>query len=78
MVKFKKMKTVVAPFSVRGMEGVTWLEPKIVCEVIYHVVTRDCRLRMPCLHCYGSIRNPENEVDQIEGTGECFVKDKLT
>ena len=36
-----------APFAVEEMERVTWLEPKLVCEVAYQVVTRDTRLRMP-------------------------------
>jgi DNA ligase D-like protein (predicted ligase)/DNA ligase D-like protein (predicted 3'-phosphoesterase) len=45
--KFEKLKNIVAPFKVENMEKVTWLEPKLVCEVGYQVVTRDMRLRMP-------------------------------
>ncbi len=75
LVEFKKIKTNVAPFSVRGMEGVTWLEPKLVCEVIYQVVTKDCRLRMPRLHTLRFDKNPEEfSIDQIEGKGKCFIK----
>lgn len=75
MVKFKEIKTDVAPFSVRGMEGVTWLEPKLVCEVIYQVLTRDCRLRMPRLHTLRIDKDPaECTIDQLEGKGKCFVK----
>ena len=47
MDKFEKIKTDVAPFNVENEERVTWLEPKLVCEVGYQVVTRDMRLRMP-------------------------------
>ncbi len=49
IVKFQKLKTKVAPFRVDGMDRVTWLEPMFVCEVIYQIVTRDCKLRMPRL-----------------------------
>ena len=47
ITKFEKMKTVTPPFKVESMGKVTWLEPKLVCEVGYQVVTRDMRLRMP-------------------------------
>ena len=73
MLEFKKIKTNVAPFNVRGMETVTWLEPKLVCEVIYQVVTRDCKLRMPRLYRLRIDKEPrECTVDQIEGKGKCF------
>ena len=56
------------------MEGVTWIEPKLVCEVIYQVVTRDCRLRMPRLHTLRIDKEPsECTIDQIEGKGKCFT-----
>ncbi len=74
MAEFKKIKTDIAPFSVRGIEDVTWLEPKLVCEVIYQVLTRDCKLRMPRLHTLRIDKEPsECTVDQIEGTGKCFI-----
>ena len=44
--KFEKIKTQVAPFKPETGDIVTWLEPKIVCEVAYQVLTRDMRLRM--------------------------------
>jgi DNA ligase D-like protein (predicted ligase)/DNA ligase D-like protein (predicted 3'-phosphoesterase) len=48
MGKFMELKTVsVAPFVAEMEERVTWLEPQLVCEVEYQVVTRDMRLRMP-------------------------------
>ena len=74
MADFKKLKTTSAPFIARDMEGVTWLEPKLVCEVIYQVVTRDCRLRMPRLHTLRNDKEPsECTTDQIEGKGKCFL-----
>jgi ATP-dependent DNA ligase len=74
MTEFKKIETDVAPFSVRGIEGVTWLEPKLVCEVIYQVLTRNCKLRMPRLHTLRFDKNPEEcTIDQIEGKGKCFI-----
>jgi DNA ligase D-like protein (predicted 3'-phosphoesterase) len=44
--KFEKIKTQVAPFKPERGDIVTWLEPKLVCEVAYQVLTRDMRLRM--------------------------------
>jgi len=46
--KFETLKTTSnPPFTVEMEEMVTWLEPELVCEVAYQVVTRDMRLRMP-------------------------------
>jgi bifunctional non-homologous end joining protein LigD len=47
MEKFEKIKTGVAPFKPEVADVVTWLKPQLVCEVIYQVLTRDVRLRMP-------------------------------
>jgi bifunctional non-homologous end joining protein LigD len=75
MADFKKLKTNSAPFTVRGIEGVTWVEPKLVCEVIYQVLTRDCKLRMPRLHVIRIDKDPtECTIDQIEGKGKCYTK----
>jgi bifunctional non-homologous end joining protein LigD len=75
IAEFKKIKTNVAPFSVRGMEGVTWLEPKLVCEVIYQVLTKDCKLRMPRLHRLRIDKDPkECTIEQISGARKCFLK----
>ncbi len=71
--QFQTIKSGIAPFEVRGMETVTWLEPKLVCEVIYQIVTRDCRLRMPRLHTMRFDKEPsECTLDQLEGKGRCF------
>jgi bifunctional non-homologous end joining protein LigD len=74
MTDFRKLKTTKAPFIARDMQGVTWIEPKLVCEVIYQVVTRDCRLRMPRLHTLRIDKDPrECTIDQLEGKGKCFL-----
>jgi bifunctional non-homologous end joining protein LigD len=73
LMDFKKINTSSAPFNVRDVEGVTWLEPKLVCEVIYQVVTRDCRLRMPRLYRLRADKDPaECTIDQIEGKEDAF------
>ena len=76
--QFQTVKTGVATFQVRDIEGVTWLEPNFVCEVIYQVVTTDCRLRMPRFHRLRVDKAPsECTVDQIEGKGKCFSQHTL-
>jgi DNA ligase D-like protein (predicted ligase)/DNA ligase D-like protein (predicted 3'-phosphoesterase) len=45
--EFRKIETDVKPFKANVAEKVTWLKPKLVCEVAYQVVTKDGRLRMP-------------------------------
>ncbi len=47
MDKFEKLKTDIAPFKPETGDTVTWLEPKLVCEVAFQIVTKDMRLRMP-------------------------------
>ncbi len=44
--KFEKIITDEAPFKPEAGDVVTWLQPKLVCEVAYQVLTRDMRLRM--------------------------------
>ena len=65
--KFKILKTTSKPpFVVEMEEMVTWLEPKLVCEVAYQVVTRDMRLRMPRFKRLRDDKEPaECTVDQI-------------
>ncbi len=46
MDKFEKITTDEAPFKPESGDSVTWLEPKLVCEVAYQIVTRDVKLRM--------------------------------
>jgi bifunctional non-homologous end joining protein LigD len=45
--KFKSLETEKAPFETGLSEKITWLKPKLVCEVYYQVVTNDQKLRMP-------------------------------
>jgi bifunctional non-homologous end joining protein LigD len=67
---FEKLKPVSqAPFAVEAEERVTWLEPKLVCEVAYQVVTRDMRLRMPRFKRLRDDKPPlECTIDQIAAT----------
>ena len=71
--QFQTIKSNIAPFQVRGMERVIWLEPKLVCEVIYQIVTTDYRLRMPSRHILMFDKEPsECTIDQIEDRGRFF------
>jgi bifunctional non-homologous end joining protein LigD len=64
--KFEKIKTELAPFKPDTGDVVTWLEPKLVCEVVYQVVTRDMRLRMPRFHHLREDKSPsECTVDHL-------------
>ena len=48
---------------------VTWLEPKLVCEVAYQVLTRDMRLRMARFKRLRDDKPPEQcTLDQIMET----------
>ena len=77
MKELQHLKTEAAPFKVPSMERVTWVKPKLVCEVIYQIVTRDCRLRMPRLYRLREDKLPaECTVDQIQGNGKCFSSQK--
>lgn len=44
--KFEKLTTGSEPFKPEKGDIVIWLEPKLVCEVAYQVLTKDMRLRM--------------------------------
>ena len=64
--KFEKLKTDLAPFKPESGDTVTWLEPKLVCEVAYQVVTRDMRLRMPRFKSLRDDKSPsECTLDQL-------------
>ena len=79
--KFEKLKTDVAPFKPEVGDVVTWLEPKLVCEVIYQVVTRDIKLRMARFQRLREDKSPaECTLDQIiEGKRQVTdVEDKLS
>jgi DNA ligase D-like protein (predicted 3'-phosphoesterase) len=43
---FEKIKTDTIPFLPETGDEVTWLEPTLVCEVAYQILTKDMRLRM--------------------------------
>ncbi len=64
--KFEKIKTEVALFKPEAGDVVTWLEPKLVCEVAYQVLTRDMRLRMARFKRLRDDKLPEQcTIDQI-------------
>jgi len=64
--KFEKLKTDVAPFQPEVGDRVTWLEPKLVCEVAFQVVTDDNKLRMARFHYLREDKSPaECTLDQI-------------
>jgi bifunctional non-homologous end joining protein LigD len=79
--KFEKLKTDVAPFKPEVGDVVTWLEPKLVCEVIYQVVTRDIKLRMARFQRLREDKSPaECTLDQIINDKKQVtdVEDKLS
>jgi DNA ligase D-like protein (predicted ligase)/DNA ligase D-like protein (predicted 3'-phosphoesterase) len=67
MTRFKKLES--GKKTLGGFEGpdeVTWLKPKLVCEVGYQVVTKDGRLRMPrFMGLRSDKRARDSTVDQI-------------
>ena len=64
--RFQTLKTSSAPFKADIPEKVTWLKPALVCEIVYQVVTRDVRLRMPRFHALREDKQPsECTLDQI-------------
>ena len=66
MDKFEKIKTDIEPFRPESGDRVTWLEPKLVCEVAYQVATRDMRLRMARFKRLRDDKPPsECTIDQI-------------
>ena len=66
MEEFKKIETDKAPFKTGVTGEVRWLKPKIVCEVIYQVVTKDGRFRMPRFQKLRNDKLPsECTVDQL-------------
>jgi bifunctional non-homologous end joining protein LigD len=64
--KFERLKTDVAPFQAESGDVVTWLEPKLVCEVAYQVLTQDMRLRMPRFKRLRDDKSPDEcTLDQL-------------
>jgi DNA ligase D-like protein (predicted ligase)/DNA ligase D-like protein (predicted 3'-phosphoesterase) len=74
--KFKKIKTDTAPFKPEAGDSVTWLEPKLVCEVAYQVATRDLRLRMARFKRLRDDKPPEQcTLDQIIEVKKTIIHD---
>jgi DNA ligase D-like protein (predicted ligase)/DNA ligase D-like protein (predicted 3'-phosphoesterase) len=66
MDTFDKIRTDAEPFNAESSDRVTWLEPKLVCEVAYQVATRDMRLRMARFRRLREDKIPsECTIDQI-------------
>ena len=64
--EFESLSTEEAPFETGFNQNITWLEPKLVCEVHYQVVTNDFRLRMPRFLGLRKDKSPlECTVDQL-------------
>ena len=81
MDKFEKLKTDTAPFKPEVGDKVTWLEPKLVCEVAFQVVTKDMRLRMPRFKGLRNDKPPaECTIDQLAEVkkNESSSNDKLS
>ncbi len=78
MDKFEKVTTDHAPFKPEAGDVVTWLEPKLVCEVAYQVLTRDRRLRMARFKRLRDDKPPSDcTIDQIIETKKT-VNDKTS
>ena len=66
MDKFEKITTDEAPFGDESGDTVTWLKPRVVCEVAYQVVTKDGRLRMARFKRLRDDKPPEQcTIDQL-------------
>ncbi len=65
--KLKKIVVSKAPFECEPYKGrVTWVEPKLVCEVVYMAVTPDLSLRHPRFKGLRDDKTPtECTIDQI-------------
>jgi bifunctional non-homologous end joining protein LigD len=64
--KFEEIKTDSAPFKPEKGDVVTWLEPRLVCEVAYQVLTRDNKLRMARFKGLRDDKSPsECTIDQV-------------
>jgi bifunctional non-homologous end joining protein LigD len=74
--KFEKIRTDTAPFKPEAGDRVTWLEPKLVCEVAYQVLTRDIRLRMSRFRRLRDDKSPEQcTLEQVIETKKTATED---
>ncbi len=63
---FKPLETEKKQFETELHEELTWLRPKLVCEVYYQVVTNDRKLRMPRFRGLRKDKSPvECTLDQL-------------
>jgi len=79
--EFKNLQAKDAPFKVELSDKVTWIKPKLVCEVFYQVVTKDRKLRMPRFRSLRKDKLPsECTLNQIaqEELGEYVSKRDFT
>ncbi len=68
MDKFSEIKTDNVAFTPESGDMVTWLKPKLVCEVAYQVVTVDVKLRMARFKRLRDDKKPEQcTLDQLTG-----------
>jgi DNA ligase D-like protein (predicted ligase)/DNA ligase D-like protein (predicted 3'-phosphoesterase) len=74
-VEFHTIQTDVAPFKADVVGEVTWLKPKLVCEVGYQVFTKDGRLRMPRFLRFRTDKQPKD--CSIEQLGKEPIKEYI-
>jgi bifunctional non-homologous end joining protein LigD len=66
MVEFKNLETKQSPFETGLSDKITWLKPKLVCEISYDMVTKDRKLRMPRFQGLRQDKSPlECTLDQL-------------
>jgi len=65
---FKTLETGERTLKVTGVsEKITWMKPKLVCEIGYQTITQEVRLRMPRFHFLRTDKVPaECTIDQIQ------------
>jgi len=77
MDKFREITSDTAAFKPEGGDTVTWLKPRLVCEVAYQVVTSDGKLRMARFKHLRADKAPEQcTLDQLTGEQPKTPKDE--